>query len=123
MVKGIISGLRSSHFFRTRTWLGLLFAGGLAMSVIVPVQAQDTEVFKPGGKAEARIFTSFSSTFADGKSHSKFDIGRAYLGYGYNFTRNLDGRIVYDVADPAVGKLKFTGMLKFAFHFKVFTVT
>jgi hypothetical protein len=85
------------------------------MLVIVPVQAQDTEVFKPGGKPEVRIFTGFSSTFADGKSHSKFDLGRAYLGYGYNFTRNLYGRIVYDVADPSVGNLKFTGMLKFAY--------
>jgi len=115
MMKGVISGLRSSDFVRTRTCLSLLFAGGLAFSVIAPVQAQDTEEFKPGGKPEVRIFTSFSSTFADGKSHNKFDIGRAYLGYGYNFTRNLYGRIVYDVADPSVGNMKFTGMLKFAY--------
>ena len=115
MMKETISVLRNSHFYRTRTCLSLLFAGLLGMWVMVPVQAQDTEEFKPGGKPEVRIFTSFSSTFADGKSHSKFDIGRAYLGYGYNFTRNLYGRVVYDVADPSVGKLKFTGMLKFAY--------
>lgn len=79
------------------------------------LSGQETETFKPGGKAEARIFSSLSSTFSDGLYQTKFDIGRAYLGYSYNFTKSLSGRIVYDVADPSAGKLKFTGMLKFAY--------
>lgn len=117
MMKGIISRLQSSIFIRIRTRFILMIVGGLAMSIIVPVpaQAQDTDVFKPGGKPEVRIFTGVNSTFSDGESHTKFDVTRAYLGYGYNFSKTLSGRIVYDVADPSVGKLKFTGMLKFAY--------
>ena len=86
---------------------GLIFSQELS--------AQEAEAFKPSGKPEARIFTSLNSTFADGKNHTKFDLGRAYLGYSYNFTKKLSGRVVYDVADPSVGKLKFTGMLKFGY--------
>jgi hypothetical protein len=76
---------------------------------------QTKDDFKPSGKAEVRIFTGFNTTFSDSEMHSKFDVTRAYLGYGYNFTRTLSGRIVYDVADPSAGNLKFTGMLKFAY--------
>jgi len=76
---------------------------------------QTKDDFKPSGKAEVRIFTGFNTTFSDSEMHSKFDVTRAYLGYGYNFTSELSGRIVYDVADPSVGNLKFTGMLKFAY--------
>lgn len=115
MLKGIVSRLQSSGRIRIRTRFILMFLAGLAVSMIVPVQAQVTDEFKPGGKAEVRIFTGFNTTFSDGESHSKFDVTRAYLGYGYNFSKTLSGRVVYDVADPSVGKLKFTGMLKFAY--------
>ena len=91
--------------------LALLFA----IFGLYPLAGQETEVFKPGGKPEARVFTSFSTTFSDGMNHTRFDLGRAYFGYSYNFSKNLSGRIVYDVADPSVGKLKFTGMLKFGY--------
>jgi hypothetical protein len=79
------------------------------------LRGQATDDFKPSGKAEVRIFTGFNTSFSDGENHSKFDVTRAYLGYSYNFTRTLSGRIVYDVADPSAGNLKFTGMLKFAY--------
>ncbi|MBE0677517.1 MAG: hypothetical protein IH592_02010 [Bacteroidales bacterium] len=115
MLKGIVSRLQSSGLFRIRTRIIFMFVAGLAVSMIVPVQAQDTDEFKPGGKAEVRIFTGFNTTFSDGENHTKFDVTRAYLGYGYNFSRTLSGRVVYDVADPSVGKLQFTGMLKFAY--------
>jgi hypothetical protein len=77
--------------------------------------AQEAEAFKPGGKPEVRIFSSLNTSFADGENHSQFDLTRAYFGYNYNFSKKLSGRIVYDVADPSVGKLKFTGMLKYAY--------
>lgn len=79
------------------------------------LSGQETDGFKPGGKPEARVFSSFGTTFSDGESHTKFDVTRAYLGYSYNFSKTLSGRVVYDFADPGVGKLKFTGMLKFAY--------
>jgi hypothetical protein len=115
MLRGIISGLQSPDLIRMRARYITMFVAGLAVSMIAPVKAQDTDDFKPGGKPEARIFADFTSAFADGENHNKFNITRAYLGYGYNFSRTLSGRVVYDVADPSVGKLKFTGMLKFAY--------
>jgi len=113
MVKGIISRSPGFNLFGIRTGFAFMFVAGLSVSMAL--QGQDSVEFKPGGKVEARIFTGFITTFADGESHSKFDLGRAYLGYSYNFTRTLSGRIVYDVADPAVGKMKFTGLLKFGY--------
>jgi len=90
-----------------------LFFAGLSFSALL--SAQEAEAFKPGGKPEIRIFTSFNSAFSDGENHNSFDLTRAYLGYNYNFTKNLSGRIVYDVANPSVGRLQFTGMIKFAY--------
>lgn len=87
----------------------------LIISSIITISGQEKDTFKPGGNPEVRIFSSFSTTFSDGENHNKFDLTRAYFGYNYNFTKHLAGRIVYDVADPSVGKLKFTGMLKFAY--------
>lgn len=115
MLKRIVIRLQSSYLIRIRTRFILMLAAGLAVSMVVPAQARDTNEFKPGGKPEVRIFTGFNTTFSDGESHSKFDVTRAYLGYGYNFSKTLSGRVVYDVADPSVGKLQFTGMLKFAY--------
>ena len=107
MKKNKISGI---PFIKILMMTIMLFTG-LSSSII----AQETEEFKPGGKMEARIFTSLGTTFSGGENHTKFDLGRAYLGYNYNFSRKLTGRLVYDVSDPSVGKLKFTGMLKFAY--------
>lgn len=88
----------------------------LASILFLPVlSGQDADAFKPSGKAEARIFTSLNTIFSDGDNHTKFDVGRAYLGYSYNFSKSFTGRVVYDVADPSVGNLKFTGMLKYAY--------
>ena len=94
--------------------LMLIFMVITGSSVINDLRGQVAEAFKPGGKPEARIFTSLGTTFSNGENHNKFDLTRAYLGYGYNFSQRLSARIVYDVADPSAGKLKFTGMLKFA---------
>ena len=91
----------------------IFLTAGLSLSTALP--GQDTEEFKPGGKPEVRIFTSAGTVVSGGMSHTSFDLGRAYLGYNFNFSGNLSGRIVYDVADQAVGNFKFTGLLKFAY--------
>ncbi|MDX9946290.1 MAG: hypothetical protein RBS38_02920 [Bacteroidales bacterium] len=73
------------------------------------------ETFKPGGKPEARIFTSLNTTFTEGENHTKFDLTRAYFGYSYNFSKTFSARVVYDAASPSPGKPNYSGMLKFAF--------
>jgi hypothetical protein len=102
------SGLRIA-----KSAVTLFLIGGLLFSV--DLTGQDTGGFKPGGKPEVRIFTSFGTTVSGGENHTSFDLGRAYLGYNYNFTEKLSGRIVYDVADQSIAKYKFTGLLKFAY--------
>ncbi len=92
------------------------FACASAVLFSIPLTlAGQEESFKPGGKPEARIFTSLNSTFTDGENHTKFDLTRAYFGYSYNFSKNFSGRVVYDAASPSPGKPNFSGMLKFGY--------
>jgi hypothetical protein len=89
------------------TVAGMIFTG--------MVSAQQEEVFKPYGKVEVDIFTNYSSSFAGGENHNKFDIGRAYLGYIYHFSKNFSGRVTYDAGNLSLSKSHFTGFLKFAY--------
>jgi len=88
--------------------------------------AQQESEFKPGGKPEVRIFTNFTSSFSDGDNFNKFDVGRAYLGYLYDFSKTIRGRITYDVGNTGVSKAHYSGFLKFAYlqyHTDKFTLT
>lgn len=94
----------------------LLFTLAAIFTFSIPFSLSgQEETFKPGGKPEARIFTSFNTTFTDGENHTKFDLTRAYFGYSYNFAKTFSGRVVYDAASPSPGKPNYSGMLKFAF--------
>jgi len=67
--------------------------------------AQDNEEikeFKPSGKAFAKVFTNAHLTSYDGEINYAFDLTRAYLGYGYKFTKNLSGKLNIDVGSPDV---------------------
>ncbi len=112
LIREVIHFMNPAFIVRVISCLALLITG---LSFSARMSAQEAEAFKPGGKPEVRIFTSLNSAFTDGENHTKFDVTRAYLGYNYNFTKNLSGRVVYDAANPTVGKLQFTGMLKFAY--------
>ena len=82
---------------------------------ICNANAQDKAEFKPSGKPEVLIFTDFSNSSTGGTSVSKFEVTRAYFGYGYNFSPALSGRIVFDVANPGVGGLQLTAFLKYGY--------
>ncbi|MCX6236037.1 MAG: hypothetical protein NTY07_00540 [Bacteroidia bacterium] len=79
------------------------------------VSAQTTEEFKPSGKPEVLIFTDFNNSTANNKSLNKFEITRAYFGYGYNFSPSLSGRVTLDVGNPGVGSLAYTAFIKFGY--------
>lgn len=91
------------------TTLVALFITVLAMS------QEPKEVFKPYGKPIIRVFSNFHSSFADGEFNSAFEVTRVYLGYEHSFSENLSGTVIFDVADPGVGKLQMTAFLKNAF--------
>lgn len=82
---------------------------------IFTVFAQDTIKFKPSGKPEALVFTNFNSSFSGDKNINRFEITRAYFGYGYNFSPYWSGRILFDVANPGAGKLQLTALLKYGY--------
>lgn len=72
--------------------------------------------FKPNGAPIVTIFTDFTSTTSNSKSNNAFDVTRAYLGYGYHFSKNFYGKIVLDVANtPGITPSSFTSLLKNAF--------
>ena len=76
---------------------------------------ESKEEFKPSGKPLALIFTNFNTAFTDGESHPSFEITRAYLGYEYNFSKELYAKLVLDVGDPKAGGLQMTAYLKNAY--------
>ncbi|HNZ69421.1 MAG: hypothetical protein QM301_06645 [Bacteroidota bacterium] len=86
-----------------------------AVFLFSEISAQEGSEFKPGGKVEVRIFTNFTSSFSDGKNFNNFNVGRAYLGYSYNFSENFSGKITYDVGNTGASKNQFSGFLKFAY--------
>ncbi len=83
-----------------------LLMGGLTM------YGQD---FIPNGAPHIRVFTNFHNTFSGGESQPAFQIQRAYLGYGHQFSKTISGKVVLDVGNPGVGKLNLTAYLKNAY--------
>jgi len=82
---------------------------------ICTLNAQETEQFKPSGKTEVLIFTDLNNTSVNSKSLSKFEITRAYFGYGYNFSKAFSGRVVLDFGNPGVGSLAYTAFIKYGY--------
>jgi hypothetical protein len=76
--------------------------------------AQSETQFIPSGKPHALIFSDFNYTFNKGGDNKAFELTRAYLGYEYNFSRNISSRITFDIADPGVGGLQMTALVKYA---------
>lgn len=79
------------------------------------INAQNINEFKPSGKPEVLIFTNFNSSFSNSQNVSKFEVTRAYFGYGYNFSPSLSGRLTIDVGNPGVGKFQMTAFLKYGY--------
>lgn len=93
----------------------ILFFLCLVTISLSKLSAQTEESFKPSGKPEIRVFSNFNSAFSDGENSNKFEITRAYLGYGYNFSKTVSGRVTFDVGNPSAGKFQMTALLKYAY--------
>ncbi|MGQ7869786.1 hypothetical protein [Sunxiuqinia sp. sy24] len=85
------------------------------LGMIALGQAQTADEFKPTGKPVMRIFSNYHSTFSDGESASAFELTRVYLGYQHQFSNELSGTVIFDVADPGVGGLKMAAYVKNAY--------
>jgi len=72
--------------------------------------------FKPNGKPIVTVFSDFTNTTSNGTSNNAFELSRAYLGYGYNFSQDFSGKIVFDIANTAgLNPSAFTAFLKNAY--------
>jgi hypothetical protein len=59
-------------------------------------KAQDE--FNPGGRATGTLFINYHHVLTEGaEQRNAFEIERAYLGYGYDFSRSISSRIVFDI--------------------------
>lgn len=55
--------------------------------------------FTPNGKPIVTVFTDFANTTSNGKSNNAFEVSRAYFGYGYNFSSDFSGKVLFDIAN------------------------
>ncbi len=83
--------------------------------ISVNVLSQTTDEFSPGGKPFMRIFSNFHTTASAGESFSAFELTRIYLGYQYDFSKQLTALANIDFADPGTGGLEMTAFIKNAY--------
>lgn len=74
------------------------FAIALLLLVgVISLNAQ--EEFKPGGSGIGVVFFNYKYDLTqDVTRTSSFNLERAYLGYKYDFAKNLSGRVIFDVS-------------------------
>lgn len=96
----------------TKKYLFLVIISGLSQGIVL---SQSDSPFTPHGSPHALIFTNFNTTFNKEENLKAFELNRAYLGYEYFFSNKISSRITLDIADPGVGNLKMTAVIKFAY--------
>ena len=88
----------------------------LSALFVLPVQAQDSDQFKPSGKIFGLLFTDIHTTFSGGDKVSGFEITRSYLGFDFSFSKTIMSRVMYDGMTQTVnGKIMSIGYLRNAF--------
>jgi hypothetical protein len=98
--------------------LSLMFVS-LTISAQNSSNSQDS--FKPSGKPIVTVFSDFANTSSNGNSNNAIELSRAYFGYGYNFSQDFSGKVVFDIANNAAagttapGVSAFTAFLKNAY--------
>ena len=79
-----------------------------------PSTLKEVEKFKPSGTATGTVFFDYKYDLTkDVKQASAFEIDRAYLGYKYDFAKNISGKVLYDVGYDA-GTRSYSAFLKYA---------
>ena len=70
---------------------------GLIACIGITVQAQDTKVEEPKGKAIVQVFGNFHSGFGETRNDRGFELERSYLGYEYKLGDGLSVKGVMDI--------------------------
>ena len=94
----------------------------LGMSCLLSAQTVEVttqpvvDTFKPSGKPIVTVFSDFTNVNSNNLSNNAFEITRAYFGYGYNFSQDFSGKIVFDIANTKdLSPSAFTAFLKNAY--------
>ncbi len=77
-----------------------VFVTFVLLLAMLTSKSQTNEVFKPEGSPFMRIYTNFHTTYSDGESQSAFELTRVYLGYKYQFSKEISAKANIDVGDP-----------------------
>jgi hypothetical protein len=78
-------------------------------------RAQTDSSFVPHGKPLALIFSDVNYSFNKEGNAKFFELTRAYLGYEYFFSKNISSKLTLDFADPGIGDLQMTVVVKYAY--------
>ena len=88
----------------------------ICLSITAQNSGSTQEGFKPNGKPIVTVFSDFTNTTTKSLSNNAFELTRAYLGYGYNFSQDFSGKIVFDIANTKdLSPSAFTAFLKNAY--------
>jgi hypothetical protein len=77
--------------------------------------AQDDSTFVPHGKPFMLIFSDVNYTINKEGNSKAFELTRAFFGYDYFFSKNISSKVNLDLADPGVGNLNMTVVIRNAF--------
>jgi hypothetical protein len=94
---------------------GFSFPVLLSSLLSLDIYAQSDSSFTPHGKPFALIFSNVNYTLNKEGNSKAFELTRAFLGYEYFFSKNISSKINIDLADPGVGELKMTAVIRNAF--------
>jgi len=77
----------------------------LIVSIIGKSQEKPTEEFKPSGTGIGVVFFDYKYDLTkDAVQKSAYEISRAYLGYKYDFSKAVSGKVIFDMAYDATLK-------------------
>jgi hypothetical protein len=77
--------------------------------------AQADSSFTRHGQPFILIFSDMNYSFNEQGNSKAIELTRAFLGYEYFFSKKISTKINIDLADPGVGELKMTAVIRNAF--------
>jgi hypothetical protein len=78
----------------------------------IDINAQSDSSFTPHGNPFALIFSNVNYTINESGNNKAFELTRSFLGYEYFFSKKISSRICIDLADPGVGELNMTAVIR-----------
>jgi len=84
-----------------KIYLSLIVLLGMGYSVSAQTVQSTDDTFKPSGRPIVTVFSDFTNVNYNGRSNNAFEVTRAYFGYGYNFSSDFSGKVIFDIANSA----------------------